>query len=393
MRKFLRPDSIAGAPSSVASHDTKRQLHVSRDAICVSLENFQARMENVLKEVRSACCIAFVESLDSRHMSSRSRGSGARVSALLAGALLACSGASGNDLFAPTTSTGTGTCPTNCVSGATTTSGAGGASSTATTSATSSSATSGGGTGTTTSTGAGGSTSGTTTTGAGTTGGSSMGGAPGTGAGGSPVDDAGITPVDDGQVIDVSVIDAGEPDRGGDVFAGRDACVATGMEVCDGLDNNCNGRIDENGVCPNQCIGAAYNGVGYMFCFGNQERIWNDASTECKNHNMHLVRVDDAAQNSFIRKTALSVGYSDTIWLGGSDSAHDGMWMWMDGTQFWQGGVNGHTVDGLYAGWDVGQPNNATGAEDCAAMWTNIEGWHDATCGLRHAFMCQGTPR
>jgi Lectin C-type domain len=326
-------------------------------------------------------------------MSSVSRGSGARSCVPLAIALLACSGSGGRDLFEPSTSTGT--CTTNCGPGATTTSaGAGGAPGSSATSSTSggaagaatttatTTATTGSGSG-----GAGGSPS-TTSGGAGTTGGgTSAGGTTGAGTGGSPVDDAGVTPTEDAHSVDVvSVVDSG---TGTDAVVGRDACVPTGNEVCDGIDNNCNGNVDEN-ACRSGCVGATYGGIGYMLCFGqNQERIWTDAVADCKNHDMHLVRVDDAMQNAFIRKTSLSVNYSDSIWIGASDSAREGTWIWLDGAQFWQGGVAGHTVDGRYAGWDMDQPNSADGPEDCAVIWSGIETWHDVNCLIRHAYMCQ----
>jgi hypothetical protein len=107
------------------------------------------------------------------------------------------------------------------------------------------------------------------------------------------------------------------------------------------------------------------------------------------NHGMHLIRVDNAEQNSFIRSTGISVGYSDPIWIGASDLAREGTWVWLDGTEFWLGGVNGHTVNGHFAAWDMDQPNSAEGPEDCATVWTNIETWHDVNCAIRHAYMCQ----
>ena len=137
-------------------------------------------------------------------------------------------------------------------------------------------------------------------------------------------------------------------------------------------------------------IAFSRNGVSYMLCYAqNQHRAWRAAETQCTNRNMHLVRVDDAEQNAWIRAQALAVNFTGIIWIGGSDVAQEGNWIWIDGTQFWMGLVNGRAVNGLFSNWDTGQPNSA-GVEDCAAMWMNTDAWHDVACTNINAFLCQG---
>jgi len=170
----------------------------------------------------------------------------------------------------------------------------------------------------------------------------------------------------------------------------RDACVPR-TEVCDGLDNNCNGSVDEQ-ACPTGCIGMSSLGSGYMFCYAQgQRRNWLAAETECENRGMHLAEVDDAVENAFIRRVMRSVGFDGNVWLGGSDQASEGRWVWTDGTQFWVGGANGSRVGGNYTNWSIGQPNAGHIDADCNDMAQGVDTWHDEQCGLLQAFMCEGS--
>jgi hypothetical protein len=104
---------------------------------------------------------------------------------------------------------------------------------------------------------------------------------------------------------------------------------------------------------------------------------------------MHLVRVDDAEENAFIRRAATNVGFNGNIWLGGSDLATEGTWVWTDGTQFWVGKANGTRVGGNYANWSALQPDTQSTAEDCAEIAQGTATWHDVACALRQAFVCE----
>jgi hypothetical protein len=203
--------------------------------------------------------------------------------------------------------------------------------------------------------------------------------------------DAGPVPGD--AVVDAGPVDAA-PDRGPDVVAIHDACAPSSRpEVCDGLDNNCNGAVDE-GACADGCVGISRNGAGYMLCYGaSQRRSWREGETQCTNRGMHLARVDDAAQNTWIRSLANDAGYTGSVWLGGVDSNDNGTWAWIDGVQFWMGGRNGRPVAGRYSNWEDGEPFNTQIQQDCLAMGPQTDTWRDAECGIRTAFFCQGPMR
>lgn len=114
---------------------------------------------------------------------------------------------------------------------------------------------------------------------------------------------------------------------------------------------------------------------------------WEDASASAAEMSLagqpgYLARVNSARENAAILNAvmdhltdaqlaaSLAEDGSETpfIWLGGSDKAQEGQWVWSDnGEQFWEGDFNGYSVGGLFTNWGV-QPDNATGDEDALAM-------------------------
>ena len=169
-----------------------------------------------------------------------------------------------------------------------------------------------------------------------------------------------------------------------------DACIPTngGVEVCDGLDNNCNRGVDEGAVCPTGCMGATHRGDGYMLCTGQDVRkSWNAAQASCAERGMHLARIDDAEQNGWIHDLATNAGGPSRLWIGASEPNDVGTWVWTDGTQFWKGQANGMSVAGHYANWEAGQPDRATSGEDCATM-RDAGAWGDDTCSNTNPYIC-----
>ena len=91
----------------------------------------------------------------------------------------------------------------------------------------------------------------------------------------------------------------------------------------------------------------------------------------------HLANVTSQAENNFI-KSILTVN----SWLGGSDNANEGQWIWTSGPeagqQFWQGNIAGSPINGSYTDWAAnGQPDNSGGNENYLEMWLAQDGWND----------------
>ncbi len=133
-------------------------------------------------------------------------------------------------------------------------------------------------------------------------------------------------------------------------------------------------------VDPNQIFFPDNNHV-YEYVSGTIN--WNNANTAAQARSAYgatgyLATITSSAENNFIKARL-----SGDAWIGGSDAAVEGTWKWIGGpeagTTFWQGVGNGSTVNGSYANWNPGEPNQS-GEEDCAETYIANGTWNDLPC-------------
>jgi hypothetical protein len=161
-------------------------------------------------------------------------------------------------------------------------------------------------------------------------------------------------------------------------------------EICDAIDNDCNGITSE--VCPTGCVVMRRpppDDLAHAYLFCNITTSWTNARATCSGAMHKMVQIENAAENAYVRSAAnmvFPVGVN--LHIGGTDGVTEGTWVWDGSDPFWQGTQAGTPIGGRFASWDPDEPNNSGGSEDCSEM--KIDGtWNDLSCGTALRFVCR----
>ncbi len=181
--------------------------------------------------------------------------------------------------------------------------------------------------------------------------------------------------VPDSSAVDSDVpVDTGAPDA--------DACVVAD-ERCDGMDEDCDGRVDEGLAECGGCDRRTNAGHSYLFCH-DVRRDWFGARDHCRSVGYDLVVVGDAVENEWLRTTAIGIdGGTRRWWIGASDHITEMSYVWS---------ATGAAV--TYFNWNGAsnpQPNDdiRAGDEDFVFLETNAGGtWFDHFVSTER-FICE----
>jgi hypothetical protein len=114
-----------------------------------------------------------------------------------------------------------------------------------------------------------------------------------------------------------------------------------------------------------------YNGHHYLFV--TEPLTWTKAKAACEAVGGHLVVIENSKEQNAVRE--LTHGRSS--WLGLTDEAMEGKWVWLDGSPC------------RYNEWNGGEPNDSAGVEDHAQMLEDGR-WNDINVDARvGGYVCE----
>jgi hypothetical protein len=115
-------------------------------------------------------------------------------------------------------------------------------------------------------------------------------------------------------------------------------------EVCDGVDNDCSGDIDDDPTC--ECPSAVVDGRTFYFC--THHKTWSEARSFCWAQDHALAAFESREQNDEVY--ALAHEIKGGKWsIGLNDREDEGVYEWLDGTtpsfEAWADGEPAHLLE------------------------------------------------
>ena len=144
-------------------------------------------------------------------------------------------------------------------------------------------------------------------------------------------------------------------------------------EICDFVDQDCNGILDDPSYCP-KCMDITGPGEApFAFCI--EMLSWSEAEDHCVTRGQHLASVHSEEEWEFV--TWELIGHFEIweSWTGLSDTATEGLFVWTDG----------EALD--HEHWCEGSPNQGDPTDDCVV--NSPEGWRDINCNELRQFVCR----
>nr|AZS54111.1 lectin precursor 4 [Ruditapes philippinarum] len=128
--------------------------------------------------------------------------------------------------------------------------------------------------------------------------------------------------------------------------------------------------------CPNGWI----THESSCYHFSHDIETWAGADYMCNKMGGKLLEIETAAENAVL--TPIIDSMQRNYWIGLSDVQEEGVWLWMTS--------NTKLSTTKFSNWLPGEPNNANGNENCAAITHATNGkWNDWHCNGDAFYACE----
>lgn len=151
--------------------------------------------------------------------------------------------------------------------------------------------------------------------------------------------------------------------------------AAPSPEICNDQDDDCDGLVDDDAVLCD-CAQATFGGHAYYFC--DIPESWATAQAICAGAGVHMLSIESPAEDDFAFDVANTLSH-EKWWTGLNDVAVEGAFVWESGSAV------------VYDGWAPEEPNDSGGNEDCGQLnrFYPEKGWNDEPCDSAFSYICE----
>uniref|UniRef100_A0A669BA42 C-type lectin domain-containing protein n=1 Tax=Oreochromis niloticus TaxID=8128 RepID=A0A669BA42_ORENI len=164
------------------------------------------------------------------------------------------------------------------------------------------------------------------------------------------------------------------------------------IKSCSTVQPTCPGPKVINDPCYKCEEGWEQHG-GKCYYFSIRKSSWEQSRDECRAKGGDLVKIDSREEQTFLERRLKDVmnEAEDKFWIGLTDSAVEGRWVWADGS----------SLNESLKFWNRNEPDNWNGTngthpggENCARMGEkggakDLKCWFDAFCSKPHRSICE----
>lgn len=173
------------------------------------------------------------------------------------------------------------------------------------------------------------------------------------------------------------LVDGAEPDQDNDGYGpcfqdcdeDNPEINPDAQELCDGIDNNCSGYVDDVTDC--ECPLVEADGRSFYLCYNAIK--WTQARDFCDAQGHTLARFDSAAQMAIIQGAAAQISSGNWA-IGLNDRDVEADYRWLDGSA------------PSFLAWASGEPSHQLDWFDCVFM--NNGKWSERNCIEKAPFIC-----